>query len=287
MDVGKVAHGMQFGWHQRVDNNWRVGLTTHGGCLERINSLDQVNGEMMVKFGNDFGPNWIPHTNIPHRNWYFFDNPEIPQLLHSHAANPSGKKTFVRFTQGDVFTNSQNSTPDSSRLDAVLTDLSGGTVTLENLIRPVPVRLKNTRRVLLCPVTNNSFKYYYNTTQAHWLWRWCAWCETHGYEPVVRKKTTREHRRDNPQARLYNHLLLEDYAFTISQHSVSAVESIMAGTPAVTTGPSPIGSMNTPPEWAEQDVFVIPEVEKVWEWIQRWASNTYHKQELFSESWRQ
>jgi hypothetical protein len=149
------------------------------------------------------------------------------------------------------------------------------------------VRLKNTRRVLLCPVTDQSFKYYYNTSRTDWMWRWCAWCEKHGYEPVIRKKPTRETRRDNADRRLYNHLLMEDYAFTISQHSVSAVESIMAGTPAVTTGPSPVGSLNTPPEWAQQDVFVIPEVEVVWEWIQRWASNTYHKQELFSESWRQ
>ena len=285
MDLGKAAHGMQFGWHQRVANNWKIGLVSHGGCLERINSLDQITGEMLVKFGNNFGADWIDHKLVPHGNWYFFDNPEIPQLLHCHPANPRGRKNYVRFTRGDLFTNSQNSTPDHSRLEGVLKDLGNADTTVENIVRPVPVRLKNTRRVLLCPVTNNSFKYYYNTTQVDWLWRWSAWCEQHGFQPAVRRKPTREYRRDNPDCRLYNHLLLEDYAFTISQHSVAAVESIMAGVPAVTTGPNSIGPMSTPPEWAEQDVFVIPEVEKVWEWIQRWASNTYHKQELFSESW--
>lgn len=287
MDLGKKAHGMNWGLHQRVGDNWRIGMTSHGGCLERLNSIDETTGDMIVKFGNDFGPKFIRPSLIPHSNWYFWDNPEIPQLLNPNPANPLGNKDFVRFPKGSLFTEQFNSVPDSSRLEAVLHDLSLGTATLENIIRPVPVRMRKSRRVLICPSSPNCFTYYYGYERNSWLSIWLAWCKQHGYEAEIRGKPDRTARVKNPNVRLYEHLILGDYAFTISQHSVAAVESIMAGVPAVVTGPNPIGPLGTTQEQAESGDFVLPDSATVWDWIRRIASNTYHKRELFSGGWYQ
>jgi len=285
MDLGKRAHGMDFGWHQRVHDHWRVGLTSHGGAFERIQDASDINGELLIKFGNNFGQHWIKHTDIPHNNWRFWDNPEIPQLLNPNPANPAGAKDFVRFVPGGLFTTTANSEADSSRLESVMHHRSIGQITLEELIKPIPVRVKNTRKVLLCPSSPNCYTYYYNTTRSDWIEIWSKWCEKNGYEPEVRPKPERTQRKKYPNCRLYDTLVLNDFAFTISQHSVAAVESIMAGVPAVTTGPHPIGPLYTPPEWAEVGAFVTPEQEAVWDWIKRLASNTYHKSELFTGGW--
>lgn len=287
MNLGKTAHGMDWGWYQRVENHWRVGTTDVGGAFCRINDIGHVNGEMLIKFGNNFGPEWIKHTDIPHRNWRFWDNPELPELLNPNPANPAGNKDFVRFPRGSLFTETFNSESNSARLDSILRDLSSGQTSLEELLRPVPVRVRNTRRVLLCPSSPNCFRYYYGDTITSWLSRWSHWASQNGYEPVVRRKPARPERVKNPETRLYEHLLLNDYAFTISQHSVAAVESILAGVPAVTTGPHPIGPLYTPHEWAMSGDFVTPEIDLVWNWIGRLAYNTYHKSELFTGAWNQ
>lgn len=287
MDLGKRAHGMNWGWHQRVADHWRIGMTSHGGAFEKIHNLDQVNGEMLVKFGNDFGDSWIDHTSIPHLNWYFWDNPEIPQLLNPWSGNPRGNKEFVRFTRGSLFTENFNSKPNSDRLDLIIKDLSNGKDNLENLVRPVPMRLRNTKRVLICPSSPNCYLYYYKCERNSWLATWMVWCEQQGFEPVVRLKPARDARKNHIEQRLKEHLVLNDYAFTISQHSVAAVESIMAGVPAVVTGPHPIGDLGTTPEQAAVGNFNISDPETVWHWIQRIASNTYHKSELFTGSWHE
>lgn len=285
MDLSKRAHGMHWGWHQRVQDHWRIGMTSHGGAFEKIHGLDQVNGEMLVKFGNDFGNTWIDHKAIPHSNWRFWDNPEIPQLLNPWRGNPKGSKDFVRFTRGSLFTEHSNSTPDHKRLEDIIQDLSSGQDSLESLIRPVPVRQRKTRRVLICPSSPNCFSYYYGIERTVWIAQMLVWCEQNGWDPVVRNKPARDARKNNQDSRLYNHLVLTDYAFTISQHSVAAVESIMAGVPAVTTGPNPIGDLGTGLAQAESGDFELPDADRVWSWIQRLASNTYHKTELFTGAW--
>ena len=280
-------HGMKFGLQQRVADNWRIKMVTHGGCLERLRGVDDITGEMIVKFGNNFDSEWIHPNQIPHLNWYFFDNPEIPQLINPNPANPEGYKTFVRFTRGDLFTNNINSTRDVDRLNSVLTDLAGEATTVESLVRPVPVRIKNSRRVLLCPSSSGAFKYYYNTSRDQWIERWSAYLEHHGYEPVVRYKPTRRQRVESSEYRLYDHLVLNDYFCTLSQHSVSAFESILAGTPAVVTGPSSAGELATPHREFALGILRVPESDSVWRWVERVASNTYHKSELFSGAWHQ
>lgn len=284
MYLGKAAHGMTWGWHQRCADHWRIGMTSHGGAFEKIHSLDQVNGEMLVKFGNDFGAGWIAHTDIPHGNWYFWDNPEIPQLLNPNPVNPAGNKDFVRFTRGSLFSEHFNTLTDCGRFSSMLEDLAPGT-TLENLVRPVPVRKKATNRVLLCPSSPNCYTYYYDSKQTDWLWRWSSHLEAAGFEPVVRRKPDRKIRVNKPEMRLYETLLLDDYYCTISQHSVAALESIMAGTPAVVTGPHPAGELATPKEEFVLGHLRIPDQDQVWNWIRRVASNTYHKSELFSGAW--
>jgi len=287
MDLSKRAHGMNWGLHQRVGNGYRIALTSHGGDFERLNSVDEISGEMIVKFGNNFDNGWIHPDDIPHSNWYFFDNPEIPQLLNPWKGNPRGNKEFVRFTRGSLFTEQQNSIPSGDRLDQMIKDLSNGQNNLESLIRPVPVRMRKTRRVLICPSSPNCFQYYYHCERSSWISVWLVWCDQNGYEPVIRSKPARDARRSHPETRLYEHLILNDYAFTISQHSVAAVESIMAGVPAVVTGPHPIGDLGTSIERADSGDFELPDSDRVWNWIQRIASNTYHKSELFSGAWHE
>ena len=286
MVLSKAAHGMNWGWHQRVEDHWRVGVVSHGGAYAKLNNLNWVDGEHCIKFGNDFGSNWIDHTDIPHRNWHFWDNPEIPHFLYPNPANPSGGKHWVRWCRGDIFSTAHNTEPGhSNRINQLLSEFAGVPLVWQEIVQPKTVKLRNSKRILLCPSSSNCYTYYYGETRSQWIDRWAGWCEAQGYEPVLRNKPARPVRNNDEDARLCN--TAENYFATISQHSVAAIESIIGGTPAVVTGPNPGGPLVTTPKQFEQGNIVVPDMDAVMDWLELCLSNIRHKSELFSGAWHQ
>lgn len=288
MDVGKQAHMLEWGWYQRIEDHWKIGNVSVGGAYRRIQDTGDINGEHLIKFGNDFGQGWIDHLSIPHMNWHFWDNPEIPHFLYPNPANPKGNKSWVRWVRGDIFSNEINTeTGHVDRINDLLTDHAGHPMVWEELLQPLSVVKRNSKKILICPSTPNCYHYYYNQNRSEWIDKWSTWVERLGYEPVVKRKPTRADRNQNENNRLDTILRTDQYLATLSQHSAGAMESIIAGTPVIVTGPHPIGNLATTTEEFQQGILKTPDQDQVWRWIERVLSNVRHKSELFTGSWHQ
>lgn len=267
-----------FGWWQWVGPGYGYdGLK--GSNYRRISQTNDDN--WYIKYGNDFGPSWIDHTTV--KNFYFLDNAELPHLLYPSKINPRGQKEWVRMVPGAILTQ-QQSASGTERVNRLLSDFAGQQITWQDLVKPQPVRLRDVKRVLLCPSSPNCYEYYYNTTQSAWIKRMTELFASKGYTVDVRHKPTRDDRRDT-RKRLGAILQSTDYFATVSQHSVSAVESILAGTPAITTGPHPCGNLATPLEQFTSGEIRRPSLEQTEAWIDALLGNTYHKQEIRSGAW--
>lgn len=284
-DLGKAAHGLNFGWYQRIGTNPRIAITTHGGDYRRLVPGLKPRGDHLVKFGNNWGSDWIDHKKIVHNNWHFWDNPEIPHFLYPGPHNPKGKKVWVRWCRNDIFSTPENTTVGhADRINYYLTEEAGQKFTWEELVQPKPVRAKNSKRILICPSSANCYTYYYGLDQKTWIKRCIKMVESRGYEAVVRYKPGRTARTEQEDLRLVNSL--DQFAATVSQHSASAVESIGAGTPAIVTGPHPAGPLATTREQFLSGEFNLPTDDQVYQWFELLLSNTRHKVELFTGIWQ-
>lgn len=234
-----------------------------------------------IKYGNDFGDAWIDHHTV--ENFYFLDNPELPHLLYPNPANPNGLKNFVRLVPNGILTNTHTQS-GTDRMNQTLSELVGKPTVWQDIANPKDVAWNNSRKVLLCPSSPNCFKYYYNTTQQQWIEHYTRELESRGYSVEVRNKPTRNLRRD-PNQRLCNILKQSDYAFTVSQHSVSAIESILAGTVAVVTGPHGCGELATPWQHFVEGSMQTPTVAEQEAWVDTLLGNTWTKQDIRTGAW--
>jgi hypothetical protein len=253
----------------------------------RINKFSQ---KPMIKYGNDFDDNnWLDHTQAPHEDWYFIDNPELPHLLYPNPANPRAHKLWNRAVRGGILT-SVRRVDHSDRINHHLKHYSQGKITCwQELVMPRTVFRNNSRKVLLTPSSANCFKYYYNTTRTLWIEEISQHIRSIGLEPVVWPKLSRRARTERADLRLYNRLLQGDILCTVSQHSVSALESILAGVPCVVTGIHPCGDLATPAgEFFSTGELRTPNSADVEEWIATAIlPNTWNKQELREGTWQE
>jgi len=268
--------GKPLGWHR---DNWQP-------CWDTANTTGV---EPLFQFGNvwackqgdtHYGKPFQHPALIPHDNWVFIDNPEVPQLLWPNPANPQGRKTWTRCVRGDLFTHTEGS--GTHRVNSLLREHSAGKLTdWCDLIRiQAPIHSVDCRTVLICPVSAPNYVHYYGTTQTAWLQSVTGALKTLGYTWEIRQKPGRKQRVGN---QLTDQLATRKYCATISQHSASATESICAGVPAVVTGPHPIGACATP--WREfaQGELRMPHPDTVRTQIDHILNNTYHKSELEKE----
>lgn len=246
-------------------------------------------GERMLMFGNCWSKGW-PWTHPRHiptsTRWFYLDNPQLPHLLYRGEHNPLGFKNWCRMVEGSVSTNVNTPRRDvagSERINQQLDSITRGKITSWT-------QLVGTRRdcvergstVLLCPPSAGVFRNYYNTTGAEWCQGWRTTLEERGYRVQVRSKPHREARENNN--RLYQQL--DNIAFTVSIHSVSAVESILAGVPAVVSGDHPAGAIGTPAqEFLETNQLRTPCVDEQDAWVEQLLQDTFHKQECYDGSW--
>lgn len=281
--------GFNWGWwQQKLDaRDSRIHRDNYEPCYD-IGATDgtrhvfKFGNEWASKPGTEFYGKPFQHPNtIPHLNWHFWDNPEMPQFLWNRAHNPSASKDWIRWTPSGVFSTMQNThTGDVKRINTLLQKLAGTKgITWETIVDPQPIAYHPTQRVLLCPVTAPNYTHYYNTSQQAWITTWTKWAERLGYSVDVRIKPPRTQRS---QYELTEQLSAREYTATISQHSAAAIESLLAGTPAVVTHPTehPCGPLATTPEQFRAGDLNLPTKEQAYDWYERLLSNIRHKREV-------
>lgn len=288
-DWSKKWHGFTWGYYRHIPGEsfrWRRDYWEPCWDTERTDD-----SEPLFQFGNvwacknstyEFWGKPFQHGDrIPHKNWYFIDNPEVPHLLWPSAQNPTGAKTWVRRVRGAYFTDPVLS--GTERVNSMLAKLSNRKIVdWSQLIKIQEPQRVAPMRVLICPVSNRCWPNYYYTTVEDWLTKVTAACEHLGYEWDIRIKPDRKSRTDN---QLVDQLNTRQYRATISQHSAAAVESLIAGVPAVTTGPNPCGTLSTPWEDFVENDLKYPEKWETEYLIDGLLANCYHKSELDTETW--
>jgi hypothetical protein len=288
--ASKQAHQFpHFGWYiQKLGADNRIHFDNFDVCKD-ISKTD--GSRMLIKFGNEFGhplkapPFQHPNT-CPHDNWYHWDNPELPQFLWPLGHNPSGAKDWVRWVKGGLLT--QGSYSDDvpthvKRINKLLRETSGQLIYTWQDIVQIQKPQHDLRKVaLICPVTAPNFVHYYSTTQQDWINKVTKVLERQGYTWEVRHKPGRGARVGN---QLIDQLSGGKYGITVSQHSVAAMESAIAGIPPVVTGPHPTGMLGTP--WTEFEYGHVRPISKkdVENQCLRLLANIRHKKELFTGAW--
>jgi len=276
----KSNHGMHWGWYERrvTATDWCINIKNY----DAVSNISRATRHL-VKFGNEWGHRQFQHPRTAaHNNWHFWDNPEIPQLLWANPANPNGSKDWIRWVPGEILT-SKHTQDGESRINDLLQHHSKGAVTDWQQIAPIVAQQhNNSKRVLLIPSSENNYVYYYEDTQQNWINRYTTMCEAMGYTVEVRYKRGRKQRVGSE---VTHQLATGRYLCTVSQHSVAAIETIMAGYPAVVTGPHPCGDLATP--WREfaQGNLRRPHRDDVEAWCRTLLGNCRHKSEIFGGTW--
>ena len=273
-----------WGWHIAPTNSkCAVADIHHGGTLRYCDKPDQTDGSRwLVKFGNNFDLGWKHHLTVSHKNWWFWDNPELPHLLYDNPANPSGAKTFIRWVKGSIMTASSD-TPGEQRVNDLLRKLSNNTLTTwRDIVAPRDVR-RTRRHALIIASSPNCYRFYYNTTREQWLSKVQHTLEQQGWTWELRIKQGRKARRSN---KLMDQLATGHYGLVVNQHSASTMESILAGVPVVCDNDHCGGPLVTQfkdfSEGADPQECTSAEVEQ---WMQTILGNVRHKSELKGTEW--
>ena len=268
-----------WGWYRHVGPGYRFDFKRGGVDFRKTTTID--NSRLHIKFGNDFGPQWIDHNTVD--NFYFYDNPELPHLINPNPSNPKGEKTWIRLVPNAILTQNPHRR-GAERVNDLISYYSGKKLTWQDIVKPKPVTIKRSRRVLVCPSSANCLHYYYGTSSSDWIDNICKHLRDLGYTPLVRGKPSRLQRKKGNT--LGRQIQEDSILFTVSQHSVCALESILEGVPAVTTGIHSAGALATP--WQEmcEGKLRTPDLDTVEDWVDWVCGNTYHISELKEGTWR-
>ena len=286
----KHYHGNPFGL-SHMGTGWRLCDAAHGGTLKPAEQGEF--SKKMLMFGNCWikGTPWTHPDAIPSTTrWFYWDNPQLPHLLYQGVWNPKGYKNWCRIVECNTAT--QTATPirtgqtGSARINRQLGEVTNGTIThWEQIVGDrSDCRLRGDV-VMLCPPSGPVFEHYYATTKGLWIHRWRRILEDRGYTVIIRDKPQRQ-KREQHQNRLYQQLQKKQIAFTVSIHSVSAIESILAGVPAVVEGRHPADNIGTAAEkFLQTGEINTPTVQEQNIWIERLLMDTFHKTECYDGSW--
>jgi len=285
MDWSTKWHRLYWGWHISKE-----GPATHWYArnYDQCDDIASTDGtKHMFKFGNEWAlkpeqSRQFQHPDsVKHKNWHFIDNPEIPHLLWPSAANPKGKKTWVRCVQGGLFTHRIGS--GTSRVNALLHQASKGAVsTWHDIVHIKKPQVLKGKHVLITPVSAPNYEHYYATTQSKWIKSCTQQLTKMGFTYDIRQKPSRQDRIGH---QLVEVLASGKYCATISQHSVAAVETLLAGVPAVTTGPNSCLELDTPWEQFLQGELRQAHPLEVEQLVDSLLSNCLHKSELAQGLW--
>ncbi len=302
----KDLHLLRWGINEFVKPGYKVGDISIGGSCQRLENqdLDKLKGPMFV-FGNiwvhkNYEEQKLFHKPIEYekRNieWYYWDNPELPHLLYSGAHNPGdgeiGFKNWARMVPNSTATQFRGKWANqygAERIDEILHRSTRGQIrNWHEVVGPRRDVKQRSNKVLLCPSGGEVFKMYYNDNKESWIERITYLLTQRGYEVHLRKKRGRRYRESEyGHDRLYRELHNNDWAFTVCNHSVIPVESMLIGTPCLYTGVSAGGNLATPwQEFVDTNKIRPVEKEQVDGWVNYILHNTFHKKELYNGSWK-
>ena len=212
----------------------------------------------------------------------FVDNPLFSELIFPNAANLDGQKTWGRWVRqtgqlNQCFVPAQAGTiEDWHRLDRACARAAGDpTWHVEQIWGGWhPVTTADHLPWLVCCPRTQILEYWYGITLDTWLARVISGLRDLGHAWEIRKKSDRKFRMRGQVPRVIH--LAPQYRGVISAHSVSVIDSILAGRPAVIWGQDPSLGLATP--WNEfliQGQVRVPDLAQVQQAAWTWAATTY------------
>jgi len=298
----KHYHGLHFGLYHFVDDRMQIKDHQMGGSLKRVEgqSLDQIPKDaLLFQFGNIWA---LKASNLQHErtkfihprrllekgwNFYYWDNPTIPHILYRGPWNTNGWKNWCRITYNSTMTENNFTLGEGeAKLNHELNTLTNGTYTQwQQIVGEIKPCTQRKGVVLLCPSSREMFHHYYGISVNEWIARKTKTLTKMGYAVEVRVKPGRQ-TRETKGGKLYERLSRNDVAFTVSCHSVGAIESILAGVPAVVEGAHSGGDLATPwEEFKNTNSVRTPSQDDVMQWCKRLLDDTHHKLDVYSGEW--
>ena len=211
----------------------------------------------------------------------FYDNPLFSELLSPNPGNPGGTKTWGRFVRqthqiNSAFVPDQPGGPeDWQRLEREWQRSGGHSLPLERLWggwRDVEERPD--LPWLIAAPRGEILQYWYGITLEAWLNLVTTQLQALGHAWHLRPKPDRRQRNRDPQARIL--WTAPQYRGTITAHSVSAIDTILAGRPAVVWGQDPTLGLATPwPEFQATGQVRLPWPDDVECAAETWAATTW------------
>jgi len=297
----KPMHGLYFGLYHFVDDRMIIQDAKQGGSLQRVKHQDLAQipkDALLFQFGNIWAlktpelaherTRFIHPQRLLDGGWqfYYWDNPTLPHVLYRGPWNPQGFKNWCRITHNSTMTEGEVTLGEGERiLNQQLAGLTKDTHTRwQDLMDIKPVECKG-NTVLLCPSSREMFFHYYNINVTEWIKLKTKTLNKMGYAVEVRQKPGRQ-TRETKGGKLCERLGRGDIAFTVSCHSVGAIESLLAGVPAVVEGAHSGGALATPwLEFKNTNSVRTPSREQIERWVSRLLDDTHHKTAVYSGEW--
>lgn len=211
----------------------------------------------------------------------FQDNPLFSELIYPNAGNTEGQKTWGRFVRQSAQTNQcfvpdqPGTAQDYARLerewqrdahtDQPFDTLWGGwRAVQEQRDRPW---------LIVCP-RDEILQYWYGRSLVSWQTEITQHLAARGDRYVLRPKQDRKHRMRDPKSRVIH--TAAEYRGIITAHSVSSVDAVLAGRPAVVWGQDPTLGCGTPwTEFVATGTVREPQASQVQIAACTWAATTY------------
>lgn len=294
----KHLHRLKWGIYTNSTQDYRMASSEIGGNYHRLQDQNLKNippdTDHLLIFGNIWANRQEPpvfhnpaHLHLVHRLQYvFWDNPALPHLLYRGAWNPEGYKNWCRMTWNWTNTTTNNPPANRSgtdRINRLLKTASGGAVKHWHEI--IGGHLRDTRlgkTALLVPSSPEWHHYYQKLTVEQWIQKKTSVLRDRGFDVKVRTKPSRQD-REGGAGRLYQQL--DNIGLVVSE-GVGALESILAGVPALVGDWAPAGPLATHwDDFVESYNIDTPTADRTEQWMERVLQDTFHKSEIYSGSW--
>lgn len=210
----------------------------------------------------------------------FVDNPLFSEIIFDNPLNPGMAKGWGRYVRqtgqaNACFVPAEPGTwQDYDRLNRLYHTRSGGQDFDQLWGGWREVKAADTLPWLICEPRDEILRYWYHTSLAQWLHEITTGLRALGHAWHSRPKPIRRHRANRTVPRVIH--CADQYRGVITAHSVSAIDAILAGRPAVIWGQDPTCGVGTP--WSE---FVtagqvrLPSLLQVQTAACTWARTTY------------
>lgn len=243
-------------------------------------------GPVIVK-GNLFQDFTHPRL-LAGREWWYWDNCLIPQLMMPNPANAQGSKLWCRLVYQSTAPREITRDPltlaeHQERVESWIEWESQGRYRDIWQIIPVAEQTQSQgRKILWVQSRAETIEHYYGITNQQLEQRIRQVCDRWGLELVIRHKQDRRSRVNNS---LTQQCQQQQYRAVICSHSASAIEILAAGRAVIALGAETAHDLNTSWQQFEQDEYQQVKADQIRLQIQRLLTQTWHKRELLRGDW--